>query len=125
MYPIIVSNAQFSYVPGSFFSNDKTFLIPTSDIYLLGVLNSSPAWFFLTSICSPLQNNYLELRKIHVENIPIPSASGKDKKAIETLVQKCLDAQGQNCQGWEAEINAHVAGLYGLTDGENTIVETK
>ena len=33
------------------------------------------------------------------------SASSKKKKAVETLVKKCLDAKGQNCDKWEAEIN--------------------
>ena len=30
------------------------------------------------------------------------------------LVQKCLDAKGQNCQAWEKEIDERVAALYGL-----------
>lgn len=58
-----------------------------------------------------------------VEQLPIPRASGKDKKAIETLVQKCLDAKGENCEGWEQEIDERVSKLYGLTDDEIAIVE--
>jgi hypothetical protein len=44
----------------------------------------------------------------------IPKASAEEKAAIIKLVQKCLDAKGQNCEAWEQEINALVSALYGL-----------
>ncbi len=53
----------------------------------------------------------------------IPTASEADKKAIETLVQKCLDAKGQGVEEWEAEIDDRVAHLYGLTDEEMKIIQ--
>ena len=36
----------------------------------------------------------------------------------KSLVQKCLDAQGQTVAPYEAEIEAIAAHLYGLTDAE-------
>ncbi len=114
MYPIIVSESQFAFVPAGTVSNDKTFLIPSNDLFLVGVLNTKTVWDYLTSICSPLQNDYWELRKIYMEHLPIPKATAKEKQAIETLVQKCLDAKGENCELYEAEINERVAKLYGL-----------
>ena len=56
---------------------------------------------------------------------PIPSASSADRTRIETLVQKCLDAQGKNVAPYEAEIEAIVVRLYGLTELERSIVEGK
>ena len=55
----------------------------------------------------------------------IPSASPANKARIKTLVQQCLDAQGKNVAPYEAEIEAIVARLYGLTEGERAIVEEK
>ncbi len=55
----------------------------------------------------------------------IPQASPTDKAFIETLVQKCLDTQGQNVAAYEAEIEAIVARLYGLTEAEGAIVKDK
>lgn len=46
--------------------------------------------------------------------IPIPKASPKEKMKIEKLVEKCLDAKGQNCEKWEAEIDKIATKLYGL-----------
>jgi len=41
-------------------------------------------------------------------------AKGKDRQAVEELVQDCLDANGEDCEEYEAEINERVARLYGL-----------
>jgi hypothetical protein len=54
---------------------------------------------------------------------PIPTASAAERSAIEGLVEKCLAARGENCGAWEAEINARVARLYGLTPDEIKLVE--
>jgi len=38
-------------------------------------------------------------------------------------LQPCLTAQGQAVTAYEAEIDAIVARLYGLTDADRTIIE--
>lgn len=41
---------------------------------------------------------------------------------IETLVQNCLNAKGENVAHWEAEIDAICDRLYGLTDADLNII---
>ena len=53
---------------------------------------------------------------------PIPTATEAEQKTIETLVQKCLDAKGQNVTQWEQQIDEIVARLYGLTAEEMKII---
>jgi len=55
----------------------------------------------------------------------IPDAPSADHTAIASLVWKCLDAQGQGPEvaAWEAEIDARVARLYGLTEAEVAAIE--
>ena len=57
-----------------------------------------------------------------IKQIPIPKATETDKKAIEKLVQKCLDAKGVGVEEWEAEINDIMAHLYELTEDEMKII---
>jgi len=45
-----------------------------------------------------------------------------DRLAIEAIVQKCLDAKGQNVKQWEQEIDEIVARLYGLSEEEKKII---
>jgi hypothetical protein len=94
------------------------FSIPSNDLYLLGILNSAPAWDYLKSTCFVLgdenKGRRLTLQSIYVSKLPIPDAPETEKQAIAALVQKCLDAKGAGCEAWEAEINARVAALYGF-----------
>src|SRR5262249_54531782 len=75
IYPVIAKESRFTLDTEGYFSNDKTFFIPTSDLYLLGILNSSLAWLFLKRVCSvlgdPDKGGRLELRDIHVKTLPI------------------------------------------------------
>jgi hypothetical protein len=57
-----------------------------------------------------------------MKDVPIPTATEAEQKAIETLVQKCLDAKGQNVGQWEQEIDEIVARLYGLSNEERKII---
>ena len=81
----------------------KTVLsIPSDDLYLLGVLNSEPAWEYLKNVCSILgdaeRGGRLTLQTICVSKLPIPHAFDADKAAFTALAQKCLDAERVGCE---------------------------
>ncbi|MBF2007457.1 MAG: hypothetical protein IGS49_18845 [Chlorogloeopsis fritschii C42_A2020_084] len=118
LYPEIAKQSRFTFDNNRLFPNNKVFIIPTYDFYLLGVLNSAIIWKYLKNICSVLgdadKGGRLELRAIYISKIPIPNASSTEREAISKLVQKCLDAKGINCETWEKEIDDRVAALYGL-----------
>ncbi|MBI5328135.1 MAG: Eco57I restriction-modification methylase domain-containing protein, partial [Deltaproteobacteria bacterium] len=48
--PAIVKRASYAFDTGSFYSNDKTSIIATDDLYLLGILNSKVSDFVMHSI---------------------------------------------------------------------------
>lgn len=83
------------------------------------------SWWFLRQICTDLQNGYLQAFRKDLFQIPIPPALPADKARIETLVQRCLTAQGQAIAATEAEIDDIVARLYNLTDAECAILKGK
>ncbi len=120
MYPEIAMERRFALDDTGIYPLKTAFSIPTYDLYLLGVLNSSPGWEYLKGISSVLgnaeQRGRLLLSTIFVGRLPIPNASPADRNAIADLVQKCLDARGQGPEValWEAEIDERVARLYGL-----------
>jgi hypothetical protein len=60
-----------------------------------------------------------------VTQIPIPDATPAQRAAIEALVRKLLDAEGQGPQvaEWERELNGLVYELYGLTEKEIVAME--
>lgn len=121
VYPEIAKESRFTLDTDGQFTNNKTFIIPRADLYLLAILNSAPVWIYLKNTCSVLgdaeKGGRLELRTIYMSKIPIPSAPADERAAIAALAQKCLDAKGQGpqVQQWEAEIDERVARLYGLS----------
>jgi hypothetical protein len=44
IYPVIAKESRFAFDTKSTFTNDKAFIIPITDYYLLGILNSSSVW---------------------------------------------------------------------------------
>nr|WP_200892364.1 Eco57I restriction-modification methylase domain-containing protein [Aliterella atlantica] len=118
MYPVIAKQSRFTLDTKGLVPNDKAFIIPVNDLYLLGVLNSTPTWVYLKNSCSVLgdaeKGGRLELRAIYINKIPIPKASATEQEAISKLVQKCLNAKGVGCEAWEKEIDDRVTTLYGL-----------
>ncbi|MEI6430038.1 MAG: N-6 DNA methylase [Pseudanabaena sp. ELA607] len=127
IYPEIAMSSRFALDIEEMYPLKTVFSIPKNDLYLLGILNSSCVWTFLKNTCSVLgdaeKKGRLTLQSIYVSQIPIPTATEAEQKAIETLVQKCLEAKGQNVTQWEQEIDAMVARLYGLSEEEMQIIK--
>ena len=123
IYPDITENSKFTLDTSGLLPDCTVFTIPNKSLYLLGVLNSEPVNFFFSQVCPQVRGGFMRFKSIFVEQISIPNASSKDREAISALVQKCLDAKGQNVAEWEAEINDRVAHLYGLTLEEIKIIE--
>ncbi len=71
MWPVIAISNRFAPVEAGFYSNDKTFFIPTHDLYLLAMLNSSTTFLFLRSSLSLLRGGFFEYRAQTLIHIPI------------------------------------------------------
>ncbi|MDZ4317664.1 MAG: DNA methyltransferase [Phenylobacterium sp.] len=72
-YPHFNDTRNFSFEPTGAFSNDKSYLIPSDDKALLGLLNSRVLWFMLSSMSPPVRGGFHELRVQYVEKLPIPA----------------------------------------------------
>jgi len=69
--PAIVRSASYAYDRSGIYSNDKTSIIPTDDLYLLGILSSKVADVVIHSISSTKQGGYFEYKPMYVSQIPI------------------------------------------------------
>ena len=150
LYPVIGKESRFSFDKDGYYSNDKTFFIPTDDLYLLGILNSKISWIFFKRLCSvlgdPDNGGRLELRSIHVCQLPVKNIdfekpfekSRHDKiidlvTAILSLHQKLPLARTDHektllqrqIDSTDRNIDKLVYELYGLTEEEIAVVEGK
>ena len=125
IYPNICKRNEFAWDESGYYTNQKAFIIPCNDTSLLAILNSSIVTFLFDKLLAKLQGDFYEPSSIFMKDFPIPTATAAEQKAIEDLVQKCLEANGQNCQKWEQEIDERVARLYGLSDEEIEIIKNQ
>jgi hypothetical protein len=99
IYPIIGKEPRFVLDEDGFYLNDKAFLLPTGDWYLLAVLNSTPAFEHLKTVCSILgdesKGGRLEFRAIYMETLPVPDAPAKDREKVGALAQEAQRLHGE------------------------------
>lgn len=125
--PAIVKGASYAFDTEKSYSNDKTTIIPLSDLYLLGLLNSKAVDFYLKSISSTKQNGYFEYKPQYIAKLPIIRANKAEKLKVEELVGDILSLKNQNpsadTSSHEAQIDLLVYKLYDLTAEEIALIE--
>ena len=128
LIPAITNKVNYAYDDSGYFGNDKTNIcVSEKAVYLLGVLNSSLAWWFIQQIASSKQNGYYEFKPMYVSQIPIPAATAIQQSEIEQRVETILNLKkadpDADVSELEAEIDKIVYNLYNLTPEEIAIVE--
>ena len=142
--PAIVQSASYAFDEDSFYSNDKTTIIPKNDLYLLGLLNSKALDFIMHSISSTKQGGYYEYKPMYVSKLPIyvPDFDNPVDKArhnrMVALVTQMLDLHKhlslaktdqekrliqQEIDSTDKQIDSLVYGIYGFTVDEIAVVE--
>jgi type I restriction-modification system DNA methylase subunit len=71
-YAHFCSEPLFHYNTNQAYSNDKSYILPTDDIFLYGLLNSRLYWFLIKSICPFVRGGFYELRAQYIETLPVP-----------------------------------------------------
>lgn len=102
IYPVIASSSRFMLDNQGYFPNDKCFIIPCSDFYLLALLNSKLLFNVTKLMVSVLGDEdaggRLELRSIHLQNIPIrkisfSTNSDRRQQSLEKLIKSYQEKQ--------------------------------
>jgi len=124
--PAIIKDASYAYDVEGIYSNDKTSIIPTEDLFLLSLLNSTTVDFYMRNIASTKQGGFFEYKPVYVAQLPIASPSDELKARLNALVHLIINLRAENALAdtstLETEINELVYGLYGLTEEEVRIV---
>jgi len=142
--PAIVQRASYTFDSKVFYSNDKTSIIPTGDLYLLGILNSNVADYVIHSISSTKRGGYFEYKPMYVQQIPIRTIDFSDPQDVArhdkmvSLVERMLDLHKRlvetktshektllqrQIEATDKQIDRLVYELYGLTEEEIRIIE--
>lgn len=82
VYPHFSQRPNFSLEETGAYSNDKSYIIPGQDLFLLAYLNSKAGWFYLSNLAPAVRGGFHELRVQYVEQLPVPEAGKAARSTI-------------------------------------------
>lgn len=112
IYPDLSQGPKFHIDRNGFFSPNTTYVIPSSDTFLLGLLNSRTTWFFLRGISGAMRGGEWRLRLFsqYIEAIPIPTASDAEKAELGKLAE-AAQATAEQRNGLQQSITRRIPDL--------------
>jgi len=125
MFPDIAKEPRFTLDRSGYFFSNTGYAIPSDDLYLLGVLNSSIVEDIYRAMSAQIRGGYLRFFAQYVEKIPIPKAAPSDVTQISLLVEECLKAQGRNVQSLGEELDKRIARLFEAKESDSTSGKTR
>lgn len=102
----------FSYDPNGFYSNDKSYIVPSGDWFTLGLLNSNVFWWLLSRLAPAVRGGFHEVRVQYVETLPIPTANAATRTHLATLAetaQRANECRRDLLNGFHRRILADLA----------------
>ena len=127
VYPDIAQGTEFSFDDDGHFLGNTSYLLPTKEMWLLGLLNSKAVFWFYTKTSTQIRGGFVRFIAQYVSQIPIPSIKPEQKVLIGKIVNQILDTKradpNADVSKLENEIDQIVYLLYHLTPEEIDIVE--
>jgi hypothetical protein len=127
VYPDIYEHQSFTVDTEGFYFGNTCYFIPIAENWICGLLNSQTVEWFYSLLSNKVRGGYMRAFSDYMKQIPIPAATKQQQRDIGNLVDRILAAKranaGADVSALEAEIDAHVYRLYGLTAEEIAVVE--
>ena len=115
LVPDVAEHNRFAFDPGNFFPlNSAYYLVPDGidAHYLTAVLNSTPIEFLIRLHAPIAKDRFSRYRRQFLAPLPIPAP---DTQTVQVIVEAAL-------RGDARQTDALCTGLFGLTDGELTMI---
>ena len=95
-YPELAKQPRFSWDHTGAYVNNKGFIIPTNESWLLGLLNSRVTWFIIMRTCLGLGERAgmerFQLFAQYISRLPIPDAPASEREEIGALAMGITEA---------------------------------
>ncbi|WP_129630819.1 Eco57I restriction-modification methylase domain-containing protein [Candidatus Oscillochloris fontis] len=125
VYPDIYEHQSFSFDRSKYYAGNTCYFIPTEEIWMCGLLNSTAIEWFYSFTSNRIRGGYLRAFSDYMKQLPIPPA--ETSNAIGGLVERILALKGEerhaDVGALEREINERVYALYGLRPDEIRMIE--
>jgi type I restriction-modification system DNA methylase subunit len=106
IYPNITKEPNFTLDTNKYYSNQKTFLLPISDLFIVAILNSSTSKFWFNTKLPKLRGGFFEPSEVFLKTFPIPKANQETKDLIIELTKKRIELTKQRADETESSLAA-------------------
>ena len=117
-------SAQFSMAEeGIFISAPSSIIVPSSE-YLLAILNSKLADFYIRTLGITRNGGYFEYKPMFIEQLPVPIVNEVTKQPFTDLVKQLLQIRkaGNNTNEIELQLDNLIFDLYQLSSVERAFL---
>ncbi|TBX64280.1 hypothetical protein EZL74_13045, partial [Flavobacterium silvisoli] len=116
--------SQFSFIPADYILNAPSPFFVTENYYLLAVLNSTIADYYIKQLGVSRNGGYFEYKPMFVEQLPIPFIDEAEQKKFCDIVEKIIYEKTNNRETSELEnsLDKMVFDLYNLVEEEINLV---
>jgi adenine-specific DNA-methyltransferase len=126
IFPNLQNTNKFSFDTTGAWINAPAVFLPTSDKYLLAILNSKLIWYFLSGICVVRNGGFIEVKPQYFEQIPLPETDDDMKESLSLLVDQIINythlGKISEAKSLEQEIDEIVYSIYNLDIEERLVI---
>jgi type I restriction-modification system DNA methylase subunit len=101
IYQAIQFHPAYSYDPEGYFTNNKTFILPKGDLYILGVLNSPLIWWHNCRYLPHMKDEALNPVGYLMETLPIAQPTEETRAEVEAIVTRLIEITKLNGQVYQ------------------------
>lgn len=121
IYPEMASETAFAFDDEGYYVGRPASLLPTNELWLLGVLNSKAVSWFYARTTPQIRGPFLKFTSRYVSQIPIPDIEQNQKALIRKIVEYILYLKKQPTTDGKDLANSHdyvmVAHFGNIVDG--------
>ena len=96
IYQVIQFHPQYALDTKIGYGNDKTYFLPTADLYLLGLLNSPLMWWHNWRYFGHMKDDALNPANFKMETLPIAPPTDEIRSQVEPIVTRLIEITQTN-----------------------------
>ena len=112
----------YSFVAEGVYVNAPSAFIPSESLYLLAVLNSKLADFYIKQLGVTRNGGYFEYKPMFVEQLPVPVGTPDIEEKFKAVVTQLLSSEDYESIKLNSEIDELVFDLFGMTTEERLAI---
>ncbi|MCE7057972.1 BREX-1 system adenine-specific DNA-methyltransferase PglX [Algoriphagus sp. AGSA1] len=118
--------SQFSFVPEGYIINAPSPFFTSSDLFIIGILNSSIGNYYIKQLGVSRNGGYTEFKPMFVEKMPIPNLQKKDQTKIYNLVKEiiALHKEGKTSDNEERQIDELLFDSLNFSSDERALISS-